>query len=305
MNDNNLRTVMAGLVGALVVVVAATLFVMAGRSGPATSSPTGPAIGSTGASASPAASGDAGPSPSAGVTAPATPAISPIATSSANPSAVASGSAQPTTLATLTFLGLKLDATGAPGSEPRTVTFQSDGPGTITARLATTRPQGTTHMCVRVGSKDIGCKDAASGTFTGKTSQARANWRVTLLGNGTATPTVNLTVTFQAIAPSVKIQHARFDGTAFPDTNGIQVRFTARTAGEARLVANWGGHPFPFEIDLFDETSGTGDKTFPNQAASTNVDQVFPITAGDWRLVLQNVEDGFGTTDLTATISWP
>ena len=26
---------------------------------------------------------------------------------------------------------------------------------------------------------------------------------------------------------------------------------------------------------------------------------------GDWRLVLQNIEDGFGTTDLTATIGWP
>ncbi len=31
----------------------------------------------------------------------------------------------------------------------------------------------------------------------------------------------------------------------------------------------------------------------------------FPVTAGTWRLVLRNTEAGFGTTDLTATISWP
>ena len=162
-------------------------------------------------------------------------------------------------------------------------------------------------MCFSVGNKEIGCQDWSSGTFTGKTSQAHANWTVTLQGVAGDAPTVDLTVTFQAVAPSVKIQHARFDGTAAPDMNGINAQFNARAAGEVRLVAEWGGHPLLYQVDLFDENGGQGVVTqhSANQEASTNTDQAMPVTAGDWRLVLQNAEAGFGTTDLTATISWP
>jgi hypothetical protein len=205
----------------------------------------------------------------------------------------------------LTFVGLKLDATSDPGGEARVVTFRSDGAGTVSAKLATSSPVGQTHMCLLVGTKQIGCKDMRSGTFTGKTSQAHANWTVTLRGAAADAPTVDLTVTFQAVAPKVAIAHARFDGTAAPDTNGIQARFSARAAGNVRLVADWGGHPLLYEIDLFDEGAGSGNATLANQGPSTNVDQSLPVTAGNWRLVLQNIEAGFGTTDLTATISWP
>jgi hypothetical protein len=72
-------------------------------------------------------------------------------------------------------------------------------------------------------------------------------------------------------------------------------------------VADWGGHPFLYEIDLFDENGGQGSTTQGSQALepSTNADTAMPVTAGNWRLLLKNVEAGFGTTDLTATISWP
>jgi hypothetical protein len=299
MTDRNLRTLVGALVGLVVVVVAITLLVIVGRGGSPTAStsasPTPP--GSSAVSGSPAPS--LSPTPTASVPAPsATPAAS-IAASTAP------ASAPPSTSATMTFLGLKLDAANDTAGQPRIVTFRSDGPGTISAKLVSTSPQGTTHMCLLVGTKQIACRDWASGTFTGKTTQAHTNWTVTLSGSAIATPTVNLTVTFDALAPAVKIQHARFDGTAFPGTNGIQVRFAAQTPGNARLVADWGGHAFAYEIDLFDETSGTGDKTLANQGPSTNVDQTFPVAAGSWRMVLQNIEDGFGTTDLTATLSWP
>ena len=82
---------------------------------------------------------------------------------------------------------------------------------------------------------------------------------MTLRGTAADAPTVDLTVTFQAVAPKVTIEHARFDGTAAPETNGIQARFTARAAGEVRLVADWGGHPFLYEVDLFDESGGSGN----------------------------------------------
>lgn len=300
MADRNLRTLVAALAGLLVVVVAITLLVIVDRNGSATASPsTSPAA--IGASGSPTAIATLSPTASPAATA----SVTPSASASVEPSVGPSSSPLPSGLATLTFLGLKLDASTDPAGQPRIVSFTSDGPGTITAKLVSTSPQGTTHMCLLVGSKQVGCKDWASGTFTGKTTQAHANWHVTLLGSAIETPTVNLTLTFQALAPSVKIEHARFDGTAFPDTNGVQARFTARAPGDAHLVADWGGHPFAYEIDLFDETAGTGDATFANQGPSTNVDQTFPVTPGDWRLVLQNIEDGFGVTDMTATISWP
>lgn len=296
MTDRNLRTLVGALIGLVVVVVAITLLVIVGRGGSATATASPTAPGSAAVSSSPA------PSLTPSSSAPA-PTPSPTPSASVAPSTVPSSA--PSTSATMTFLGLKLDAANDTAGQPRIITFRSDGPGTITAKLVSTTPQGTTHMCLLVGTKQIACKDWASGTFTGKTTQAHTDWTVTLVGSAIATPTVNLTVTFDALAPSVKIQHARFDGTAFPDTNGIQARFMARTPGNARLVADWGGHPFAYEIDLFDETSGTGDKTLANQGPSTNVDQSLPVTAGSWRIVLQNIEGGFGTTDLTATLSWP
>jgi hypothetical protein len=299
MTDRTLRTVVAGLTGLLVLVIAVTLLLVVGRNGSATASPSAPpvALGSPSEGATVTPTESAPPS--------ATPEETATSATEASPSVAASGSPGVTTLATLTFIGLKLDATADPGGEARVVTFRSDGAGTVTAKLSSSSPQGKSHMCFLVGTKEIGCKDWASGTFTGKTSQAHANWTVTLQGSAAETPTVDLTVTFQAVAPSVKIQHARFDGTASPDSNGIQARFSARGSGEARLVADWGGHPFLYEIDLFDESGGSGNVTLSNQGPSTNTDEALAVTAGNWRLVLQNIEAGFGTTDLTATISWP
>jgi hypothetical protein len=280
-----------------------TLLIIVSRNGSGTTSPSAPpiALGSPSVGPTLTPTESTPPSPSATPDATATPATD------ASPSAAPSGSPGATALATLTFVGLKLDAGADPSSEARVITFRSDGAGTVTAKLASTSPQGQTHMCLLVGTKEIGCKDMRSGTFTGKTSQAHATWMVTLLGTGVAAPTVDLTVTFQAVAPTVTIEHARFDGTASPDSNGIQARFTARTAGDVRLVADWGGHPFLYEVDLFDENGGQGstDQHAVSQEPSTNTDQVMPVTAGNWRLVLQNTEAGFGTTDLTARISWP
>ena len=284
---------MAVLAGLLVLVVAVTMLVMVGRNGSATGSPSAPPV----AIASPSVVATVIPTDSASPSAAPTPAPS--------PSAAPSGSPGATSLATLTFVGLKLDATADPGGEARVVTFRSDGAGTVSAKLGTSSPQGKTHMCLLVGTKQIGCNDITSGTFNGKTSQAHANWTVTLRGTAADAPTVDLTVTFQAVAPKVAIAHARFDGTASPETNGIQARFTARAAGDVRLVADWGGHPFLYEIDLFDEGAGSGNATLANQGPSTKVDQRLPVAPGNWRLVLQNIEAGFGTTDLTATISWP
>lgn len=301
MSDRTLRNVVAALAGLLVLVIAVTLLVVVGRNGSATGSPSAPPV----ATGSPSLDATVTPTESAPPSAAPTASVAP--STEASPSAAPSGSPGAPPLATLTFVGLKLDATADPGGEARVVTFRSDGAGTVTAKLGTNSPQGKTTMCLLVGTKQVGCKDLASGTFTGKTSQAHANWTVTLRGTAADAPIVDLTVTFQAVAPKVTIEHARFDGTASPETNGIQARFTARAAGEVRLVADWGGHPLLYEIDLFDEDGASGSATQTSQGLepSTNTDESMPVTAGNWRIVLQNTEAGFGTTDLTAAISWP
>jgi hypothetical protein len=299
--DGTLRRLIGVMATLLVVVVAVGLFIMwsRGASGGTTIPSPGSSVADASGSASPTTSATSSPTPSA------TPAATAAPTASA--STVPSASPPPAPPATMTFLDMKLDPTGPPDALPRIITFSTDGAGKISAKLATSSgaTPAKTHMCLQIGSKVLGCNDITSGTFTGTTKQAHANWQVTVQGTASATPTVDLTLTFQSLAPSVKIEHARFDGTDFPDTNGIQARFTARGPGDAHLVADWGGHPFVYEVDLFDETSGTGDKSLANQGPSTNVDQTLPVTVGAWRLVLQNSENGFGTTDLTATIGWP
>lgn len=301
MNDQALRRAVGVMGTLLVVVIAATALVMLSRggkngSGTASASPTGGGAVVGSASASPSTVASSG--------APAS--LEPSVGPSSTPSAGASPTPIPAPAAMLTFVGLRLDATDDPAGADRVITFTSDGPGTMSVKLVSQTPQGTTHICYRAGTKSLGCKDWSKGTFNGKTSQAHTKWSVTVRGSGSATPVVDVTVTYQAVAPRVTIEHARFNGTAEPTLNGIQVRFAPRGAGDAHLVAEWGGHPFAYEIDTFDETTGGGGPSYPNQGPATNVDQATPVTATDtWRLVLQNIETGFGTTDLTAAISWP
>jgi hypothetical protein len=298
MNDQTLRRVIGVMGTALVVVVGAIVVLLLVRGGPGGPSPS-PSIAVV------------SPSPSASPSASASPSPTPSPSPSPTPSPTASPSPTPTPIptATLTFVGLKLASSGSADSLQRIITFTSDGPGTIKAALATpTGDKIPTHMCLRAGTKELGCKDWTEGTFSGKTTQAHTNWRVTLIGTNTVeSPVVDLTVTFQAVAPKVRIVHARFDGTeGEPALNGIQVRFVPRADGDVGLVASWGGHAFIYHVQTFDDTTGSGGADYPNQGPATNVNLTSPVTATDtWRLVLENSEGGFGATDLTATISWP
>jgi hypothetical protein len=228
------------------------------------------------------------------------------ASRSESPSTSPSPTPKPARKASLTFLGLKLDASDAPSSHNRTISFTSNGAGTVTVKLATRSAQGTTHLCVTGGSSVLGCRDWTNGTFTAQALTGNVTWIVALKGEGVDTPIVDVTVSFPATKPSVKITHARFDGTSFPETNGIAVRFAPRGAGAAKLVAKWGSHNFVYDVELSNATSGTGDVSRPNQTPATSTTMAFDVTAKDtWRLEVHNAETGFGVTELTATISWP
>lgn len=295
MTSQTWRIVAAILAVILAVLGGATIaFVIAPGPG-ATPTPAG-----SFAAASPSDSGIAGASASLPVV-PSAPSSAPATPASPTPSPT------PVPTAQLTITQLKLDPrVPANAGVARFITFTSDGPGTVTAQLKAITPMGTTHMCLRAGSKDIKCGDAANATIKATTTSAHVVWRVSLEGNGMFTPTVELTVTFPAVAPSVKVTHARFDGTAASDTNGIQAIFVPRANGNARVVASWGGHPFRYDIDATNQSTGAGGTTLDNQGPNVKTDKSFPVTANEtWKVVLKNADAGFGTTDMTVTLSWP
>ena len=90
-------------------------------------------------------------------------------------------------------------------------------------------------------------------------------FKATLRGADVETPVVDVAVTFPAKAPTVTIANARFDGTDYPETNGITAILTPRTEGNVTLLAQWGGHPFSYEVDLI-EQGGTGSTVLPTWA---------------------------------------
>jgi len=296
----------------IVAVVGGGLLAVNLIGGPGSSASPGPvavASGSTApASASPTASQppSEAPSPSEASESelPSSPVV-PSASASAAPSATPKPTTAPGQPATIVFTNLKLDAKDDPAGRNRRLTFESQGAGPITVKLGTLSPQGSTIMCLSADGKRLACKTTAAGAITAKTTTRHASFVLTLRGAGIETPVVEVTITFPAKDPAVTITDARFDGTAFPETNGITAIITPRGNGEIALEADWGGHPFLYEIDLF-EQGGSGTQTLANQGPATRVSERFTITGTNpWKLLLQNIEQGFGATLMTATVAWP
>jgi hypothetical protein len=216
----------------------------------------------------------------------------------------ASATPAPAPAATITFTSLALDAADNPDGADRVLTWTS-ATGAVKAEISSVTPMGDATMCLSTPDKKLGCRTAGSGTLSAKTTKSRETFILTLRGDGTAQPVVNVTLTFPAKKPKVAIENARFDGTAYPDTNGIQATFTPRANGNVGVTAEWGGHPFTYEIDLM-EQGGSGTLTYAPDQGSIGTDVDFAVTAPNpWKLVLQNTESGNGVTPMNATISWP
>ncbi len=278
----------------------ALAFVLLGGSGGGPVASTSPVAGST---QTPPAS----ILPSDGATASA----APVTTSSpsAEPTPTASPSPTPTvapgrnTVVVLT--ALKLDAEDDPDGRNRKLSFRSQGTGTVNVAIRTISPQGTAVLCLSQEGVRVGCKTTGVGTISATTTTRNADFVVTLRGDGIFAPVVEVTITFPARNPSITIANARFDGTLFPETNGLQVFVAPREAGDVTLDAAWGGHPFSYEVDLL-EQGGPGTQVLADQGPSTGAQVSLPVTPGNpWKLVLQNINEGFGVTLLDATISWP
>ncbi len=269
--------------------------------------------GSSSAATASAAIASGAPAPSETMVAPATPPSSgtstPAPSAAPTPTATPSATPRPTNApgpaATIVLTGLKLDAKNDPEGQDRLVTFTTGGTGTITVALKTLSPVGTARMCLSADGKALGCKTTAAGKLTATTTKKAASLELTLRGSGIETPVVEVAITFPASKPSVTIANARFDGTMYPETNGIQAIVQPRQNGMLHLTADWGGHPFLYEVDL-QEQGGSGSQTLANQGPATRTNEQLPVTAPNpWKVVLQNIETGFGPTPMTVTIAWP
>ena len=280
--------------------------------------------GSAAATPSPGAAASSSPTPTALVTTPlvtapavtAPPVESPSAT--AEPSAPASPEPSPSSAspgpsaasgepATIVLSGLKLDAKDDPAGKDRSIGFRTDGMGDVTAQVTVLSPQGNVVMCLGVG-QELGqpdCTPNASGALTAVAPDGGGDVVLTLRGEGIEAPVVDVTITFPATTPAVIIAGARFDGTLYPDTNGIAATITPRRNGDVTLAADWGGHPFPYEVELR-EQGGPGSALLADEGPATRMAETLPITAPNpWMVALRNAGEGFGPTELDATIAWP
>lgn len=266
------------------ILLATTLF-----GGTPASSPT---ASPSAALASPSASGS--PSPSGG---------SASASPSASPTPSPSPTLKPATPATISFFQLALDATSDSNGTTRIITAVAE-PGPVTVKL-TTESGGNTQACLLADGQKVACRTGITMTLTATNAKKTSKYQVTLRGAGAATPVVTVTMTYPATKPKVTITNARFDGTSYPNTNGLQAVATPRANGTYQVSASWGGHPFLYEVDLI-EQGGPGLKTVVATTSATKVTQGFPITkTHPWMIVLKNSENGFGPTPLTATFTWP
>ena len=206
--------------------------------------------------------------------------------------------------AAFTLNALFVDAADNPDGADRVITWKS-ATGSVKAEVATVSPTGDVVMCLKTPTKTLGCRTAGSGTLRAKTTKSSETFILTLRGDGIAQPIVDVTLSFQARKPKVTIENARFDGTAYPETNGISATVTPRVDGKLGVQAEWGGHPFLYEIDVM-EQGGSGSLSYAPEQGSIGTDVDFAVTEPNpWKVVLQNTEDGMGITPMTAVITWP
>jgi hypothetical protein len=267
--------------------------------------------GGAAATPSPIAVASSSPTPTPPVSDP--PIESPSATAEASASPEPSASAAPSATpgsspgepATIVLSGLKLDARDDPAGKDRSVGFRTDGTGVVTATVNILSPQGNVLMCLGAGGGQPDCTPTANGVLTAAALDGGGDFVLTLRGEGIEAPIVDITITFPATAPAVIIAGAGFDGTLYPETNGITATVTPRRDGALSLAADWGGHPFLYEVELR-EQGGPGSAVLADQGPATRMAKTVPITAPNrWTVALRNAEDGFGRTELDATIAWP
>jgi len=283
-------TIVLAVVLALLGGITAAVVIGGGPGPTVLPSPTTAAGGSSAPSAS--ASGLPSVAPSATASAPA---ASPTATPSPTPQA---------NLTTITFTAMKLDAQkGLLAGLSRTFSFATEGPGTVVAVVKPTISSGRTIACLKPAGGSAICHTGPSATLTGTTVRAKTTWTLTAIGSGVDAPTLDIGLTFGSLHPTVTLTNGRFDGKAYP-YDGATFKLTTPRSGSLVLSGDWGGHAFDYSLLV--EPSATASHAPTSSGNAPHASGTFAVVAGTtYSGTLANLDDGFGTTGLTLTVSWP
>ena len=250
-----------------------------------------------------ASGGSSAPSSASASASPSTGSATPSSGASASPTPVPSPTPQPN-LTTITFTAMKLDAQkGALVGLPRTFAFTTQGPGTVTVVLKPTLSSGRTIACLKPAGGTATCHTGPGATLTGTTTRPKTNWTVTAIGSGTDAPTLDIGLTFGTLSPSVTLTNGRFDGKLYP-YDGVTFRLTTPRTGSHRPQGDWGGHAFDYALLV--EPASTPAHDLATTGNATYATGTFAVTAGTvYKGTLANLDEGFGFTALTLTITWP
>lgn len=175
----------------------------------------------------------------------------------------------------------------------------------MTATLGQTSA-GDVRFCLYTGSTPSGndCRTTRGATLTGSTTAAGSTrWHVSLIGvdQGTS-PSADLKLEFRTNAPRVTLDGFRFQGTTFPEYNGILAQFRA-AAGGVMIHGSWDGAARPWRAQLVNMDSG--ENAGSSSGTGNSLDLAATVSAGNYRLTARNTE---AVADqevfLHAVISW-
>jgi hypothetical protein len=181
---------------------------------------------------------------------------SPMPTPTPPPLSTPRPSAAAVPVRAIRFVGLGFDGAAAATPTQRTISFLTDGPGTVTARLYKTSA-GSVHFCLSREGGSGTCQDADHAALSGTTnSSGQTSWVVTGIGTGAPSPIADVRITFQAEHPSVTIGGFRFQGTENEGYNGVEADFdTGGGKSTVRVRGSLSGGPAPWEIRLINSGS--------------------------------------------------
>jgi hypothetical protein len=204
-----------------------------------------------------------------------------------------------------------VDSAIDPARTLRTFTFESDGPGAISAQVVASSPIDTTTLCLAMDDTAATCVTGGTPSFPAAVTETHhSRWTVTLISAGESSPTVDVAFSWPTNSPSITLGHGRFQGVPNRDSlRTLTALFRPRAVGNATLDASWPPGVLHASVVLTDIT--TAPETMVRQieyAQATATTPVYsaPVGAGrTYRLTLLNDDADGLRPDLTATITFP
>ena len=314
MNDTSWRNLSAilGVACVILIIAAGALLATSGES-PTPSPSATAAVGSV----APAGTNPTDSiAPSAAVTPSGSAAVptSPADTSSPGPSGPTPSAPANAPIAAVTFNNLMLDASTDTSGTARTITFITDGNGKVGIAM-TKSTSATTRICVKVDDAKPDCRVGTKVNYAGAfTDTAHSVWTITLLGNSTATPTIDLALSWPTNTGKVSLTHGRLQGSSsagVPEAlNGFTATFKGRSPGNVTLSASWTVVTADVDVSLADvdgpKAIAVDEKQFKGAQNLGTAGYSFGIDAAKfYRIFFRSLSADSGRPDLSAVLTIP